>query len=297
MGTARGDATRSGTFAARASADPTDAGGTSVAVQVRSGGMVVRSHPELSIVLATLNERQNLPELLERIRGQRLPSYEIIVIDDGSTDGTREFLSAAAAGDSRIRLLFHEGKQTTLRAQCQGIEEALGTFVVVMDADLQHPPELFGPMLKQLDGGAAVVIASRYAPGGSAGPRTAFRWSVSRGAEWLAKLLLAPARHIRDPVSGFFAFRREIWAPLDPLYRGYKLLVFVLVMAEGRRVAEVGYQFTPRTEGSSKVTQGFAFVRIFVIELLLARRLRVTLRGRDSRAYPVSASDPEPKAA
>jgi dolichol-phosphate mannosyltransferase len=253
--------------------------------------------PELSIILATLNERKNLPELIERIRRQTLPEYEMLVVDDGSRDGTRDYVREIAASDGRIRLLCHEGKQTTLRAQCQGIEAARGRFVVVMDSDLQHPPELLGPMLEQLRSGSALVIASRYSAGGSAGARTSFRWSVSRGAEWLARVLLAPTRGISDPISGYFAFRRDIWVPLDPLYRGYKLLLFLLVMAEGDRITEVGFQFTPRGEGASKVAQGLAFIRIFAIEVLLASRMRGEIRNRPDRRGPVRSSEADAKVA
>lgn len=252
--------------------------------------------PQLSVILATLNERRNLPELLERIRKQPLADYEVLVVDDGSTDGTREYLREQASADPRLRLLFHEGKQTTLRAQCQGIDAAHGKFVVVMDADLQHPPELLGPMLGQLRAGSALTIATRYGLGGSAGARTTFRWSVSRGAEWLAKILLPPSRGISDPISGYFGFRRDIWVPLHPLYRGYKLLVFLLVMAEGDRVTEVSYRFTPRTEGASKVTEGLAFVRIFAIEVLLALRLRGEVRARRRAPHAVPASEADVKA-
>jgi dolichol-phosphate mannosyltransferase len=232
----------------------------------------------LSIVLATLNERANLPEVIARIERQSLPSYEIVVVDDGSSDGTREYVRDHAARDGRLRLLSHEGKQTTLRAQCQGIEASAGQFVVVMDADLQHPPELLPAMVTALVDGSVLVIASRYARGGSAGPRTPFRWAVSRGAEWLSKILLPPARVVSDPVSGYFGFRREIWSPLNPLYRGYKLVIFLLVMAEGQRISEVGFSFTPRPEGASKVTGSIAFIRVFATELLLARRIRARLQ-------------------
>jgi dolichol-phosphate mannosyltransferase len=246
--------------------------------------------PLLSLVLATLNERQNLPEVVEGILRQPLPSFEVIVVDDGSTDGTRQYLREMATRDPRIRPVFHEGKQTTLRAQCQGIEVASGSLVVIMDADRQHPPEVLPSMWTALAKGSALVVASRYARGGSAGPRTTFRWAVSRGAEWLARLLLPPARGVTDPVSGFFGFRREAWIPLNPLYRGYKLLLFVLVMAEGGRVTEVGYEFVPRIGGSSKVTQSFAFIRMFLIELLLARRLRGFARARSSSRAPTSGA-------
>jgi dolichol-phosphate mannosyltransferase len=148
-----------------------------------------------------------------------------------------------------------------------------------MDSDLQHPPELIPEMVRQLEQGASLVVASRYAPGGTPGPRMALRAVISRGAEWIAKLLIRQARRLTDPVSGFFGFRREIFLGLNPLYRGYKLLLFVVVMNDDRRVAEVGFRFEPRFRGSSKVTQTFDFIRLFLVEAVLARRLGRAIRG------------------
>jgi dolichol-phosphate mannosyltransferase len=238
------------------------------------------SSPKVSIVLAILNERQNLPSLIDRIRAQPLPPYEVLILDDGSTDGSREYVTSLAAADRRIRVMFHEGKQTTLRAQCQAIESAAGDMVVVMDADLQHPPESIPPLIRELESGAALVVASRYAKGGSPGRRSPGRILLSRGAEGAAKLLLRDARGLSDPVSGFFAFRRAIFRPVNPLYRGYKLLLFVLVMSHGHRVAEVPFTFVPRATGSSKVTQGFSFIPAFLVEILLAKRLEATISRR-----------------
>lgn len=249
------------------------------------------SPPTVSVILATLNERDNLPELLNGILRQPLPPFEVIVVDDGSTDGTRELVSHLAGSEPRIRPIFHNGKQTTLRAQCQGIESARGEFVIVMDADLQHPPERIPAMVRELTGGVGLVVASRYAPEGSVGRRTVARAIISRGAEGIAKLLLPEARGVTDPVSGYFGFRREIFVPLDPEYRGYKLLLFVLVMNRGRRRAEVGFRFEPRTHGSSKVTQTAGFVRLFLVETLLARRLRRRLRRTPAAGVALS-NDP-----
>jgi dolichol-phosphate mannosyltransferase len=243
--------------------------------------------PVLSVILATLNERDNLPEVLDRILQQSLPPFEVVIVDDGSSDGTREFVTDFSRRESRVRPIFHDGKQTTLRAQCQGIEAARGELVIVMDADLQHPPERIPELVRELETGAGLVVASRYATGGSPGPRTTFRAVTSRGAEGIAKLFLPEARRVSDPVSGFFGFRRDIFHPLNPLYRGYKLLLFVLVMNQGRRFAEVGFRFEPRTRGASKVTQTFGFIRVFLIETVLAMRLERTL-GRHSQ--PVSPS-------
>jgi len=234
--------------------------------------------PRISIVLATLNERGNLPELVERLRRLSVPSWEAIVVDDGSTDGTRAFVDDLVATDRRFRKVYHDGKQTTVRAQCQGILEARGALIVVMDADLQHPPELIPAMLSRLDQGAVLAVASRYVPGGTPGARTALRGLLSRGAEAFARALLADARRVADPVSGYFAFRREIFRPINPGFRGYKLLLFLLVMAHGQEVAEVPFRFEPRTAGASKVTGGLGFVQVFLTEVLMAKRVELALR-------------------
>jgi dolichol-phosphate mannosyltransferase len=235
--------------------------------------------PELSIVLATLNERSNLPELIDRLRKVPLPPWEAIVVDDGSTDGTREWVDALVRSDPRFRAIYHDGKQTTVRAQCQGIRSARGRIVVVMDADLQHPPELLRPMVDRLDAGASLVVASRYLPGGTPGARSALRGLLSRGAEAIARWMLSDARRVTDPVSGYFAFLRELYRPFDPGFGGYKLLLFVLVMAHGRPVAEVPFRFEPRTAGASKVTGGLAFVRVFLTEVIFAKRVERALRA------------------
>ena len=238
--------------------------------------------PQLSIILATFNERENLPQLLDRLAATALPPFELIIVDDGSTDGTREFLEQRARSDGRLRLFWHAGKQTTLRAQCQGIAVARGRYLVIMDSDLQHPPEVLPAMVDALSKGSALVVGSRYAPGGSAGPRTRTRLAISRGAEWTAKAFLPEARQVSDPVSGFFAFRRETFHPLPPEWRGYKLLLFLLVMSRGSPVTEVGYRFEPRASGASKVTENTRFIQFFLTEVVLARRFRRMLATRST---------------
>jgi dolichol-phosphate mannosyltransferase len=226
---------------------------------------------QLSIVLATLNEGSNLPQVVDRIRRLPLPAYEIVVVDDGSTDGTREYLVRESSHDPRVRYLFHDGKQTTLRAHAQGIEAAAGPFVVIMDADLQHSPETIPSLLDQLDRGAVLSIASRYVAGGSAGPRPLGRAISSKGAEWIAHRCIRASKGVKDPVSGYFAFRRSIWRPIPPEYRGFKILLFVLVMADGGHVAEAPYHFENRAGGSSKV-EASAYRRMYLREVRWARR-------------------------
>ena len=251
-----------------------------------------RAPPALSIVLAVLNERGNLPTLLAALESAGLPSYELIFVDDGSEDGTREYLDSVAARDVRVRRLYHDGKQTTVRAQNQGVVTARGEFVVVMDSDLQHPTDVVPQLVARLRDGASLAVASRYLPGGSTGDRSRARAFLSRGAGVLAKLFFAPARRTSDPVSGFFAFRRDIYRPLDPDLRGYKLLLFVLAMNRPRPVSEVAYRFRPRVAGRSKVTQGFAFLRVFLREVGQARRFaRRAVRSLPAVPAPAPSSD------
>jgi dolichol-phosphate mannosyltransferase len=240
---------------------------------VMSSPYDVASEPRLSIVLGTLNEHENLPVLLEQIARQRLPPFEVIVVDDGSTDGTREFLRTAAAQSPWLHPIFHDGQQTLTPAQCQGIAEARGEYVLIMDADLQHPPDSIPTMVAELEAGGDLVVATRYGRGGSVGRRSIFRAALSRGAEAVVRAFVPAARRVSDPVSGFFAFRRAIFRPLDARYRGYKLILFLLVSCRARRVVEVPYRFRARKNGSSKIIQDLEFVRTFLREVHRARRL------------------------
>jgi dolichol-phosphate mannosyltransferase len=233
---------------------------------------MARGSLTLSIVLSTYNERSNLPRLIDAIQSLPLPPHEILVVDDGSTDGTREYLLALAQTDSSIRAILHNGKQTLTPAQCQGIDAAYGDYVVVMDADLQHPPEVVPRILMELEGGKDLVVASRYTRGGSPGNRTMTRGIISRFATFMAKRLVPGARRVTDPVSGYFGFRRSAFHGLNPRYRGYKLLLFVLEMCRFRPVSEVPYRFRERANGHSKITQDWSFVWVFLVEAILARR-------------------------
>jgi dolichol-phosphate mannosyltransferase len=232
-----------------------------------------RGPPVLSIVMASLNERENLPHLFDRIDKQSLPPYEIIVVDDGSTDGTRRFLEERSREDSRIRPIFHEGPQTLIPAHCQGIKAASGEFVIIMDADLQHPPETLPAMVRQLQRGTGLVVASRYMEGGSPGSRSFVRVAVSTGALLAAKFFVSHADRTSDPISGFYGFRRSVFVPVDPRWRGYELLPFVLAMCRHLSLVEIPYTFRPRRSGLSKiVSRDLRFIQTYLVELVLAAR-------------------------
>lgn len=248
--------------------------------------------PVVSVVLATLNERVNIAPLLAELFALDLPPLEIIVVDDGSVDGTREYVQSVMYHDRRVRLICHEGRQTLITAQLQGIQTALGRFIVIMDADLQHPPEIVPLIVRALQSGETLVIASRYDGGGGVGKRSAYRAVLSRGAEAMARVALPSARLVTDPLSGFFGFRRELARPLDSATHGFKLLLFLLVMSQGKGIKEIGYQFRPRIAGSSKITHNLNFLRTFSTELIMAKRLDLWRKSGRSGGSIVPAASP-----
>jgi dolichol-phosphate mannosyltransferase len=218
---------------------------------------------EVSIVVPALNEAQNLPALCARIADALSTArYEILVIDDGSADGTREVCRLLATCFP-LRLHVRPQPQGGLSgAVLEGFGLSRGDILVVMDADLQHPPERVPALLAALDEqDVEIALGSRYTDGGS----TASGWGVTR---WInsrvATLLARPfAGGTRDPMSGFFALRRETLLRAQRLTpQGYKIALELLCKCRVRRVAEVPIHFAERMGGDSKltVTQQFKYL-------------------------------------
>jgi len=246
--------------------------------------------PHVSFVLAALNEAKSLPSLLETLDTLSLPSWEAVVIDDGSTDGTREFLQLKSHTDPRVRPLFNPAPQTLTKAQWQGVAAARAPVLVVMDTDLQHDPTIIPNLVMEIDQGHSLAIGSRYGDGASAGPRTMYRTMVSIIAEVIAKLMIPAARDRKDPLSGFFAFRRDAFWSFTPQHGGYKLLLYLLVARRSGDIVEVPYEFGCRKYGDSKITRGLGFVRLYLSELLSIRRLSREISANHLHDFPVAGS-------
>jgi dolichol-phosphate mannosyltransferase len=212
---------------------------------------------EISVVVPTLNEAGNLPELAGRIDaalgGRR---YEIILIDDSSSDGT-----VAVCDRLRrkypLRLISRSDATDGLSgAVLHGLSHATGEYLVVMDADLQHPPEQIVDLLEPLrNGQAEFVLGSRYIPGAT----TDGKWGVLRRANsWAATALARPfSGATRDPMSGFFALQRGTFLRADGLNPiGYKIALELICKCRVMHVTEVPIQFGLRTSGKSKLTIG-----------------------------------------
>jgi dolichol-phosphate mannosyltransferase len=212
---------------------------------------------ELTVVIPTFNERDNVLPLVERLRDAlREVTWQAIFVDDNSADGTAERVKALAAEDPRIVCLRRIGRRGLAGAVLEGVMASAAPVVAVIDADLQHDETRLPRMLSLIQSGAAeLVIASRYlTPEGLDSGLSAVRLAGSRMATWIARRVLRA--EISDPVSGFFALRRDLVDRVAPQLsnHGFKIL-FDIIASQPRalRIVEVPYAFAERAAGDSKL--------------------------------------------
>jgi dolichol-phosphate mannosyltransferase len=227
--------------------------------------------PELSVIVPTLNECSNVSLLVEMlIAALNGVNWEVIFVDDNSSDGTVEELRRLALTDLRVRCMRRIGRCGLAGAGIEGILASSAFAVAILDGDLQHDETLLPQMLGQLRAGADLVVGTRFAAGGSAhdGLSGVRAWG-SRLARAAAKQLIGV--RLSDPMSGFFMMRREAFEELAPRLstQGFKLLLDIL--ASARRdlaVVELPYRFRARRFGHSKLT---SLVVLEYLGLLLAK--------------------------
>ncbi|MWB97263.1 glycosyltransferase [Agromyces seonyuensis] len=220
----------------------------------------------VSIIVPTFNEGPNIAELLRRIAAV-LPadSYEVLFVDD-STDDTPAIVTACAAeSEAPVRLIHRDAPDGGLGgAVVEGLAAARNQWCVVMDGDLQHPPEVLPRLIERAgQGDADVVVASRYAAGGtSAGLAGWLRTAVSRLSTLVTKAMFpVRLRACSDPMTGFFLVDRDAVRSETLKPRGFKILLEILARAR-YRVAEVPFDFAERFAGRSKASflQGLRFL-------------------------------------
>ncbi|MGC2289730.1 MAG: glycosyltransferase [Thermoplasmata archaeon] len=238
----------------------------------------------LSVVLPVLDERQNVERLIERFDKLKdeLGLEELIFVDDGSRDGTLEFLEQSSHLNHGygIRTISREQKLGQVDACITGSRVAKGHFVAVMDADLQHPPEAIPSMLRGLQGGCDIAVGSRYVNGARV-RRNPERGVISRGAMIVAHFLLPVSNRMLDPLSGFFVARKDLITDLKRLRGRCKLLLFVLSVHKDVRVTEVGFDFEERSNGRSKtVDVSLSFIVRYLIELITYMKVRSSVDSR-----------------
>lgn len=212
--------------------------------------------PTVSIVVPTFKERDNVPVLFERLKAvMPFDEWEMIVVDDDSPDGTAREVRAMARQDPRIRCLHRIRRRGLSTAVIEGIMSSSAPYVVVMDADLQHDEAVLPQMIAHLaNEDVDLVVGSRYVDGGGVGEWNHARAAMSRFATRLSRLVV-PER-LSDPMSGFFAVKREVFE--QSVHRlsglGYKILMDLFASAPAElSFREVAYEFRTRQHGESKL--------------------------------------------
>jgi dolichol-phosphate mannosyltransferase len=246
-------------------------GSKSIAV---SGHRVVN----FSIIIPTYNESANILRLINEIEKNVCDSdlTEVVIVDDNSPDGTGEIVhdyilqrrSKDKSSDRklnsadnvvyenskiRLKVIHRVEKNGLIPAIIDGVKQSYGKNVVVMDADFSHPPEVIPQMMDQLRSKPdTIIVASRYTDGGKVVGWPIRRRILSSGASTLARLGLN-VRQVKDPMSGFFALRRELIESITIDTKGYKILLEILVKHKNTPVQEIPYTFTDRQSGASKM--------------------------------------------
>jgi len=233
---------------------------------------------DISVVVPVYNEEENLPILipqLSKVLDPLAKSYEMIFVDDGSTDASRRILKEMASADSKIRVLGLKENCGETAAGAAGLKEARGDIVITIDADLQNDPRDIPRMLKYLKEYDMVT-----------------GWREKREDSWVKRVTSRIANRIRNRLSGetiqdsgctFRAYRRECLQDLK-LYKGMHRFMPTLVRMEGYRVIEIPIAHHPRRFGVSKYTtwnrMWRAFVDLLAVRWMKSRHIRYEIEER-----------------
>jgi dolichol-phosphate mannosyltransferase len=238
-----------------------------------------------ALIVPTLNEAGNIKSLLDRAVPALAPAllpWEILVVDDESVDGTPDIVREYARTNPRVRLTLRRGQSGLAGAITYGWEQTDADLLAVIDADLQHPPELLPELLREILGGADIAIASRYIRPHSMDGWSPVRQLISRASSLASKTVQNPRLKVADPMSGFFVVRRECIDGISFQPAGFKLLLEILAKGRIRSVKEVPYKFELRQHGKSKANFMTA-VHYFSLLWRLAFR-----RSREEHKSPCS---------
>jgi dolichol-phosphate mannosyltransferase len=217
---------------------------------------VARATAELSVIVPTFNERDNVLEVVSRLdRCLQETVWEVIFVDDDSPDGTAARIREIAHWDPRVRCIQRIGRRGLSSACVEGMMSSSSPYLAVIDGDCQHDEKLLPRMLEVLRAGEAdLVVGSRYVDGGGVGRWDAWRARMSRFATHLSRTVVK--HDLSDPMSGFFALRREVLehAVRDLSGVGFKILLDLIASSpETVRFKEIPYEFRTRHAGESKL--------------------------------------------
>ena len=227
---------------------------------MQSSESLQENNAQISIIIPTYNESQNILQILKSIKDNLPKNFvtQTIVVDDNSPDGTGKLVedylkNIKKMADYTIEIIHRKAKDGLSSAILKGIQHAKGDTIVVMDCDFSHPPHIIPKLIEsikkyQYD----IVVASRYIKGGKIQGWSLKRKTMSKFATLIAKKGLGINTH--DPMSGFFAFKRNIIKGLNIDAIGYKFLLEILVKTKNVSIKEIPYTFQNRELGSSKLS-------------------------------------------
>lgn len=251
----------------------------------------LREAPFVSVIVPTKNEVENIAPLLGRLaRVARDTSLEVIFVDDSSDGTVDEIRSQAASFDRDVTVIHRESNERwggLGGAVVDGIRQARGAWVCVMDGDLQHPPEMLEEqLLATQERSVDLVVASRFCSGGSPGAFGRARTILSKGSSTLARFCFPRVLHgVSDPMSGFFLVRRAALDPDRLKPQGFKILLEVLVREPSLRRTEIPFTFAERHAGESKTS--LVEARNYLVHL---GKLRVQMAARLMRFAAVGVT-------
>jgi len=208
---------------------------------------------DLSVIIPTFNEEENIAAIIGAVNEVFRQSGirgEVLVVDDSSKDRTIPIVQEIAGQNGNVRLIVRKDDHGLSQSVVEGFGKARSDILQVIDADFSHPPELIPRFYEAVRDGADIAIGSRYMKGGDIEQWPLKRRVISLGATAFGRMLFP---EVTDPVSGFFAVRREVvaGAPLAP--RGYKILMEVLGRGRWHSFVEIPFVFRDREEGTSKL--------------------------------------------
>ncbi|KAF5076712.1 Undecaprenyl-phosphate 4-deoxy-4-formamido-L-arabinose transferase [anaerobic digester metagenome] len=209
----------------------------------------------LSIIVPVYNEAGNINPLLEEIQKTLMGiAYEVIFVDDSIDETPMVIRKAAEKYPVKIQLEHRENKKGLATAVVRGFELASGDIFAVMDADMQHPPEILLPMYCAMMNNADICIPSRFIPGGGDGGLNLWRKFISFVARQLGKIAIYNLRQVSDVTSGIFMIKRSVINKnaLHPI--GWKICVEIMAVSVYSRIIQIPYVFDQRNDGKSKLS-------------------------------------------
>jgi dolichol-phosphate mannosyltransferase len=237
--------------------------------------------PSTALILAVLNEEKNVGVLIDKINelketGKLDSLIEIIFVDGGSTDSTKDVIMRikSQSKNYKVRLIEQMVRPGTAPATLEAVRSTKCDYIIVMDADLQHPPETLPLLIKKISEGFDIVVASRDTNGGQV-KRTLSRMLISKGAKMLAWIMVTQSKKITDPVSGYFIAKRSLLTGIKPKPALYKILLYIIATHNNLSVTEIPYCFGDRLYGASKITKRSTHIfKRYIAELLLYNKLQ-----------------------